>query len=370
MTAQIRFIHTADLHLGAPLNCGGKPPTQLSALFNQSGYQAFERLVDSALKYGVDFVLIAGDLYDREARSVKAARFFTGQCQRLQEEEISVYIISGNHDPLGGAREPFSLPENVHIFGCEQVEEKEYTDSGGRVLARLLGQSYRQKFESRKMCTYYNPSAGDSFNIGLLHTQLEPQNNHYVPVAAAELLSKDNIDYWALGHIHQPRIVHSAHPYIIYPGTPQGRDINEEGVRGCFLIEVAGKKEPELNFIPLSPVIYKKITVDISTNRGQQVQNLSKLEEILQDKAEGLLKKRPFTEHSFPASEVAAVKENDAEEGDKGQTDISNIQENKASPGGIFRGYIVRWSITGRTPLHEIIEDNREEATAEILNKL
>ncbi|MFW6237785.1 MAG: metallophosphoesterase family protein, partial [Halanaerobiales bacterium] len=76
MNKEIQFIHTADLHLGSPLNCGGEPPSRLSSLFNEGGYLAFEALVDRALEFDVDFVLIAGDVYDREARSVRAARFF------------------------------------------------------------------------------------------------------------------------------------------------------------------------------------------------------------------------------------------------------------------------------------------------------
>ena len=40
-----------------------------------------------------------------------------------------------------------------------------------------------------------------------LHTQLDPGNPNYCPCSVEDLLSQEHIHYWALGHIHQPRIV-------------------------------------------------------------------------------------------------------------------------------------------------------------------
>ena len=152
---KLRFIHTADLHLGGPLNCGGDPPVHLTTLFNEAGYRSLELICDRALEYEVDFVIIAGDIYDREARSVKASRFFVEQCQRLQEENIPVYVISGNHDPLSEKEDPFTPPDNVHIFDSSEVETREYFGKNEKLKAQILGQSYRCKFESRIMYRYF-----------------------------------------------------------------------------------------------------------------------------------------------------------------------------------------------------------------------
>ncbi|MFW6386651.1 MAG: metallophosphoesterase family protein [Bacillota bacterium] len=360
MQDRIQFIHTADLHLGAPLNCGGEPPSRLRSLFNEAGYRVFTELVSRALEYGVDFVLIAGDVYDREARSVRAARFFFEQCARLSEEDIPVYVISGNHDPGGEKREPFSLPDNVHVFSCDEVEEMEYSDEEGRILARVVGQSYRRKFENRKMYTYYTPD-GDTFNIGLLHSQLDPRNSRYVPVSAGELQEKEDIDYWALGHIHEPRLIFSGDSHALYPGTPQGRDIDEKGVRGCFLIEADRYGEVETEFLPLSPVIFKEIEVDISAIEGGKPENISHLEEILHTEAEALLEE-DIQDRQF-----------------SGENNILRVERSGETNGGkssqikfpeIFQGYIVRWKIRGRAPVHEIIKENREETVSGLIKTL
>src|SRR6056297_2864523 len=99
MNNKLKFMHTADIHLGRPLSFSGNPPQELLDIFNKAGESALKRLVNKSIENMVDFIIIAGDLYDLEARSVKSSRFFLEQCQKLENEDIPVYIISGNHDP-------------------------------------------------------------------------------------------------------------------------------------------------------------------------------------------------------------------------------------------------------------------------------
>src|SRR6056297_618638 len=140
MSKSIKFIHTSDVHLGKKLSCNSSKNSQLKDIFTEATEQAFKNLVDLAVREAIDFILIAGDLYDREARSIKSSRFFLEQCQYLEEKGIEVYLISGNHDPAGVENEVFELPQNVHYFASEKVEIKEYCKNG-KLAARLLGQS-------------------------------------------------------------------------------------------------------------------------------------------------------------------------------------------------------------------------------------
>ncbi len=348
MKGKIRFIHTADIHLGRPLNCGGEPSSDLASVFKNADYRSLEKIFDKALEYEVDFILISGDLYDQEARSIEASKYFIDSCQRLKEKNIPLYIISGNHDPLGRQKEPFALPENVYIFDSEDVEVREYQRQG-ESQARILGQSYRNKFESRKMYSFYTVPDQNLINLGILHSQLDPQNKNYVPVSKNELLNKDDINYWALGHIHQPRVLNSKNPVIVFPGTPQGRDIGETGIRGCFLVEIDNDLEPEIQFIPTARVILKRIEIKIDEKEEKKPGNLSDLEELLLEKAETILTKDPCVENDI---------------------DQENINILKDGYDQWFKGYIVRWVITGRGPVHDMIEENREEAAVELIAKL
>lgn len=101
MLDSIRFIHTGDLHLGSPLKAVGEISERLKKSLIESSYTAIKNIVDAALEHNVDFVLMCGDIYDNEARSVKGNRFLTGQMKRLDDKNIPVFIIYGNHDPIG-----------------------------------------------------------------------------------------------------------------------------------------------------------------------------------------------------------------------------------------------------------------------------
>ncbi len=361
MSESIKFLHTADVHLGRSLNPGRcEPPEEKIKLFQDAGEIALKRIVDLAIAEEVDFLLIAGDLHDRRARSVKASRFLQEQCRRLKKADISLYAISGNHDPGAGEREPFRLPDNVQIFSSEEVEMKEYRSDPPRV--RILGQSYRSRAEPRKMYTCYSPpdNGGGSFNIGLLHTHLDPDNRRYVPVSLEELKEKNEIDYWALGHIHRPAVLCSSGPAVVYPGTPQPRTVlSGPGPGGCFLVEMdLGDPEaaPELKFAPISPVKFIRHKVDTEKS-SISVQNLSDLERLLEKRASELLERVSSNELDFYGIENDSVS-------------ILSSQTERAEKSIYLKGNVVRWHIVGRGKIHKMVEDNKDETVEELIKSL
>lgn len=362
---KIKFLHTADIHLGRPLNPGvSQPPAELTEIFQQAGFLALERMVDLALQQEVDFVLVAGDLHDRQARSVRASRFLRQQCRRLGEAGIPLYAISGNHDPGADEKEPFRLPENVHIFSSEEVEVKEYRAAPTPV--RILGQSYRTRAESRKMYTYYTvPEAARGFNIGLLHTGLDPDSRRYVPVSREDLEGKDDIDYWALGHVHRPAVVNPAAPALVYPGTPQPRTVQAgDGAGGCFLVEVNPAEPaapPELEFVPTSPVSFNRIKLDVnSSGDSETIGNFSDLEELLAGRAEEILAENPLENLDFYGLDHDNVRIS---------APPSPESPDDPVPGGL-KGHIARWHIRGRGAIHEMVSADREEAARELARTL
>lgn len=274
---KIKFIHTADLHLGSRLNVGGKYPEEIAEAFDNAIYNTFTRICDQAIINEVDFLLIAGDLFDQESRSVRANIFFNRQCQRLDENNIPVYLIAGNHDPLSTYNNLLDLPENVHIFTENQGEIKKVFNHNGDLIASISGASYSNRAESRKLHIDFDYLPG-IWNIGLLHTQLELGNKNYIPSSKKELLDLGNINYWALGHIHQYKLIHkSRNKAILYPGIPQGRDIGEEGVGGAVLVEMIPESEPKINFLNLSSIVYHKIEIPIDSISGGNITDLQYL---------------------------------------------------------------------------------------------
>jgi DNA repair exonuclease SbcCD nuclease subunit len=70
------------------------------------------------------------------------------------------------------------------------------------------------------------------------------------------------LDYWALGHIHQPGQV-LADPPAYYCGIPQGRDPGELGERGCYVVEVDAARRVTARFVATDVVRWHPIEVDI-----------------------------------------------------------------------------------------------------------
>ncbi|MGM0445203.1 MAG: metallophosphoesterase family protein [Bacillota bacterium] len=324
MKPEVNFIHTADLHLGSRIKINTNS-FDIDANIYNAVYNSFKKIIDTAINKSVDFIIISGDIFDNESRSVKATRFFINQCSRLEKENIGVYLINGNHDPYKNNGELFELPQNVHICETEEVSAFNVYKNE-KIIARILGQSYRGPSENRKMYKYYTTNNQNVYNIGMLHTQLDPNNYNYVPITKNDLLSNDNIDYWALGHIHDNRVIHDKEPFIVYPGIPQGRDIGETGRKGFYLVHLEPGKS-KLKFIETSDYEYKRMKI-----------NLSNIEEV------------NLTEFNYYIEEKLDDFYNQLSKGNK--------------------GYIIRIVLVGRTKFYELLEEQENDILEDTLDNL
>lgn len=333
----VRFLHTADLHLGSQLKTQHRQATETVDTLNSAIYTAVERLFDTAIEEDVDFVVIAGDLYDEDSRSVKANTFLKEQFDRLADRGIPVYVSYGNHDPVGSATDYVDLPENVYEFDHEDPQEFHYPDEESPA-ARIWGQSYRDRHESRSMYRRFTPADERVPNIGVLHTGLNPDGRQYVPAARSDLESRDEIHYWALGHIHDPRIHENEQP-IAYSGVPQGRQITEPGFGGGYLVELDADGDYEIEFVPTSPVVWQTVEVDVGDENIASIPDIERrIEQTLED-------------FSMP-------------------TDLfDGTSVTLRDPDWGIDGYVCRWELTGNGPVHETLS-NDEDALHELTRRL
>mgnify|MGYP001611354301 FL=1 len=84
----MKFAHMADCHLD-----GWRQP-ELNAL----NIQSFQQAVTICIKERVEFILIAGDLFDSAYPSIDSLKEAFKEFRRLKEANIPVFIISGSHD--------------------------------------------------------------------------------------------------------------------------------------------------------------------------------------------------------------------------------------------------------------------------------
>ncbi len=232
-----KFIHSADLHLDSPLRGLAARPDAPKDEIRLATRRALRNLVDFAIEQSVNFVIIAGDVYDGDWQDYQTGLFFNSCMAKLRDYNISVYLIRGNHDAQSNITKRLVLPSNVTEFRADKPETHYIED----IKAALHGQSFKQREVRENLALHYPDKAPGYFNIGILHTCAEGEDGHenYAPCKVEELVSK-GYGYWALGHIHKLNILHE-NPYIVFPGNIQGRHIRETGEKGCTLVTVNGQ---------------------------------------------------------------------------------------------------------------------------------
>ena len=229
-----RFIHAADPHLDSPLRgleAHDGAPVQL---LRGATRRAFENLVTLAIDEKVDFLLIAGDLYDGDWKDYNTGLFFRSQMVRLNNQGIPVFLITGNHDAASVISKKLALTDNVRVYSTRTAESMEVPG----IPAVVHGRGFPHRAVPENLAQDYPVAVAGKFNVGLLHTSLNGRPGHdtYAPCSVQDLQAK-GYGYWALGHIHQPEVI-SEEPWIVFAGNCQGRHARETGPRGCFLVTV------------------------------------------------------------------------------------------------------------------------------------
>jgi DNA repair exonuclease SbcCD nuclease subunit len=256
----MKFIHCADVHLDTPLQGLAEYPGAPVNEIRSATRRAFEKLLDAALSEEVDFVIIAGDLYDVGLKSFESALFFNKSMLRLKEAGIDVYLIHGNHDAASKLIKQLRPPSNVHVFRSNEP----HTFSIDALRVAIHGQSFATPEIIEDLAAHYPPRIADFFNIGVLHTNLSGISDHanYAP-CSLETLKNKGYQYWALGHVHNRQVL-CVEPYIIYPGNIQGRHGKEQGEKSCELVTVSETGSIRTEIISTSVVPWVEVEVDAS----------------------------------------------------------------------------------------------------------
>ncbi len=252
------FLHASDLHIDSPLRGLDRYEGAPVARLRTATRAALERLVDMAIAERVDFVLFAGDIYDRDWQDFHTGLFFREQMVRLARAEIRVFIVQGNHDAQGVITRQLPLPLNVTMFSSRTAQTVRIDE----LSVAIHGRSFPERAVTEDLVPSYPAPVPDFFNIGMLHTSLNGRAGHdtYAPTDLATLVAK-GYDYWALGHVHAREVVSDV-PRVVYPGNLQGRRVEEAGPKGCELVTVeAGRVEAE--FVALDVVRWSQVVVPL-----------------------------------------------------------------------------------------------------------
>lgn len=230
----MRFIHAADIHLDSPLTGLSAYPDAPAQMLRSATRDAFSNLINEAIELQVDFLVIAGDLYDGGWKDHNTGIFFCREMGRLKKAGIDAYVKFGNHDAESEMTRKLNLPDNVHTFESRKAHTFVIED----LKVALHGRSFKDAATTENLAQSYPDPVPGMFNIGVLHTALGVQSTHanYAPCTIDELYAK-GYQYWALGHVHEYQIWQGPST-IVFPGNLQGRHIRETGPRGAVLVTV------------------------------------------------------------------------------------------------------------------------------------
>lgn len=257
----MKFIHTADLHLDSPLRGLSSYADAPAERLRTATRDAFQNLVTQAIDEQVDFMVVAGDVYDGDWKDFNTGLFFVRQMGRLRHAGIPVYLLYGNHDADSEMTRGLELPDNVHVFSSRKAE----TFRIEQKKVALHGRSFKVAATTDNLLPSYPEPVAGWLNIGVLHTALEGNAEHakYAPCSVAELQAK-GYQYWALGHVHEHWMLRGD-VTIAYSGNLQGRHIRELGARGALLVTAEEGEITEVDRLEVDVLRWHALEVDIST---------------------------------------------------------------------------------------------------------
>ncbi|MEO6908135.1 MAG: DNA repair exonuclease, partial [Abditibacteriaceae bacterium] len=262
--SNFQFIHAADLHLGAPFVGLHQNNPRVAQMADGATYAAFDKIIQLALARKVLFVLFAGDIYDADFPNLKAQLRFRDGMRQLDAAGIGSCVIRGNHDHGGSVRAKLDFPDSYFEFATGSNEPHLIYEKETPVAA-IYGYSYPQRAVTENILRHYVPRGEEQkyFCIGMLHGNVggDAAHDNYAPCSVSQLKEID-IDYWALGHVHQAKVL-SEMPAVLYPGTPQGLSPRETGAHGCYLV-TAQDHHCTMEFVPTDSMRWMDLQYDIA----------------------------------------------------------------------------------------------------------
>ena len=252
----MRFMHIADIHLGYQ-------QYGLTERFNDFG-RMFLHLVDVALAEKVNFVLLAGDLFEKRAVDPLAMRVAVEGFAQLQGAGVPVLAVEGNHE-RSHYKDQYSWIDFLDALGYIRLLNPRFTEDGAHLMphgeeggaysdlgngVRVYGMKYYGA-STRKALSLLADSLAKMdhsqvrYTILMTHAGVEGQMSHVGGASFDELSPlRTHIDYLALGHFHKPFCIDD---WCYNPGSPEtwSMDEVEWPERGYYLVDILPTRNPK-----------------------------------------------------------------------------------------------------------------------------
>src|SRR3989344_8911836 len=192
----VKFAHIADVHLG------GWKQQQMQNL----NFESFKKTIDICLQSKLDFVLIAGDLFDSPYPPIETLKETFAEFKRLKDANLPCFIIAGSHDYSASGKTFLDVLEKAgfckNVFDAEERDGKIFLNPS--ICKNIAIYGYPGKKSGLEVQDLRRVKLNDApglFKIFMLHTTLDKVVEG-LPIDALESEKLPHADYYALGHIH------------------------------------------------------------------------------------------------------------------------------------------------------------------------
>lgn len=227
----MRIIHCADIHLESPMNTRF---TDKVAKERKSEILAgFIEMVRYAAANGVEAIIIAGDLFDKEKVAKKISDAMINVIEN--NREIDFYYLRGNHDKGRWIESLNYVPDNLLLFNESFISYIANDKRKGNIVITGI-----EKKGTDTALYDELELDGNDFNIVVMHGNLLESNVEYreEDISIRRLAGK-NIDYLAMGHLHsysEGKL--DSRGSFCYSGCLMARGFDECGEHGFVLIDI------------------------------------------------------------------------------------------------------------------------------------
>lgn len=298
----MKFAHLADCHLG-----GWRQPE-----LRELNFRSFQYALDRCIKEKVDFVLIAGDLFDSAYPSIDVLKDAFREFRRLKENNIPVFLIAGSHDYSVSGKtfldvlERAGFCKNVSLFeernGVLFLEPTIYQN------VAIYGYPGRKSgLEVEDIARIKLQDSPGLFKILMLHTSIRDAIKD-IPIPAVDEKDLPRVDYLALGHLH----IEYNKENRVYSGPTFPNTLTElaELKGGSFYIFDQGKIYKET--LKLKEVVYLEIPINDALAATDKIldhfDNLDVRDKIVILRLRGVLERGKISDINFSKIDSAVKK--------------------------------------------------------------
>jgi DNA repair protein SbcD/Mre11 len=281
----MKFAHIADVHIGS-----WRDPK-----LNNLATVAFKKAIEISIKQSVDFIIIAGDLFNTSLPNIDHLKQVTKTLKELKDNNTPVYLVAGSHDFSASGKTMLDVLENagliINVAKGEEIDGKlnlKFTidKKTGTKLTGMLGKKgmlEKTYYESLNKTPLEEEPGYKIFVFHSLLTEFKPKDMEKIEAQPLSLLPK-NFNYYAGGHPHfvfqrdEPNYGLITYPGPLFPNN--FKELEELKGGGFYIVE---NNKPE--HLPIQ--LYKIHSIKIKAD--------NKTPELIEHEIKDLIKDQEFS---------------------------------------------------------------------------